>query len=110
MATAREPINRPDTYQRLPIPPPHLRSAAGPYIRGMNISSQELGRAAAFGSVNGRLAEQASNDAHAPQADLHLSLGQPPIQTESGTRRGSSCAARRDQNLRLRRVAKQRSV
>ena len=32
-ATAREPINRPDTYQRLPIPP-HLRRAAGPHIRG----------------------------------------------------------------------------
>ena len=33
-ATACEPINRPDTYQRLPIAPSHLRRAAGPYIRG----------------------------------------------------------------------------
>src|SRR5262245_44684968 len=34
----------------------------------MNTNSQGLGRAAAFGSVNGRLAEQGSNDAHAPRA------------------------------------------
>jgi len=33
-ATAREPINRPDTYQRLLTARPQLRSAAGPYIRG----------------------------------------------------------------------------
>ena len=32
-ATARVPINRPDTYQRLPTARPHLRIAAGPYIR-----------------------------------------------------------------------------
>ena len=31
-ATARAPINRPDTYQRLPTARPHLRTAAGPYI------------------------------------------------------------------------------
>src|SRR5215831_574887 len=31
-ATARAPITRPDTYQRLPTAPPHLRRAAGPYI------------------------------------------------------------------------------
>ncbi len=34
MATAREPTNRPDTYQRLPLATPisHLRTAAGTYI------------------------------------------------------------------------------
>ena len=33
MATAREPINRPNTYQRLPLATPisHLRTAAGTY-------------------------------------------------------------------------------
>lgn len=34
MATAREPVNRPDSYQRLPraTPKSHLRTAAGTYI------------------------------------------------------------------------------
>src|SRR6516162_547569 len=32
-ATAHVPIDRPDTYQRLPTARPHLRTAAGPYIR-----------------------------------------------------------------------------
>src|SRR5215469_7173743 len=31
-ATAHAPIDRPDTYQRLPTARPHLRTAAGPYI------------------------------------------------------------------------------
>jgi len=52
-ATAREPINRPDTYQRLPTARPHLRTAAGPYIRGMKTSSRRHGWAAAVRSVKG---------------------------------------------------------
>ena len=42
MATAREPINRPDTYQRLPIPPPHLRSAAGSLIAASTFSNRSF--------------------------------------------------------------------
>ena len=39
-ATAREPSNRPDTYQRLPTARPHLRKAAGPNIWGILTHTQ----------------------------------------------------------------------
>jgi len=42
-ATAREPITRPDTYQRLPTAPPHLRRAVGPYIWGTSPRSRRVG-------------------------------------------------------------------
>jgi len=42
-ATAREPINRPDTYQRLPPARPHLRNAADPYIRSDGALSRDSG-------------------------------------------------------------------
>ncbi len=44
-ATARVPINRPDTYQRLPPAHPLLRNAAGPYIRVKSGVSSALGLA-----------------------------------------------------------------
>src|SRR5215472_14460373 len=63
-ATAHAPINRPDTYQRLPTARPHLRTAAGPYIRvetsqldatyprviGPGASDSSLGRGKLVGS------------------------------------------------------------
>ena len=48
-ATARVPINRPDTYQRLPTALPHLRRAAGPYIWGKTGSLLTTPRTTAFG-------------------------------------------------------------
>src|SRR6516162_1722661 len=41
-ATAHVPIDRPDTYQRLPTARPHLRTAAGPYISATSDSTPSL--------------------------------------------------------------------